>query len=67
MGEALKNADIGRYEQLRSEQEKLRRFRPWMTHSWNEKSRTVVFHSQLLADYATVDELGRNMLKELDR
>jgi hypothetical protein len=66
-GEALQRADFGEYERLQSEQKKLGRFRPWMTHSQFEKSPSVVFHSQLVADYVTVDEFGRTMLQELNR
>lgn len=55
------------YDQLRSEQKKLGMFRPWMTPSQHENAPSVVFHSQLWADYVTIDEFGRTMLEELDR
>jgi hypothetical protein len=38
-----------------------------MQHSLDEKSPTIVFHPQLLADFRTVEELGWKMLEELDR
>lgn len=66
-GEAMARADINEYDRLQAEQKKLGRFRPWMTHSQFEKAPSIVFHSQLIADYATVDEFGRAMLGELDR
>jgi hypothetical protein len=66
-GEAMKKADIQEYDRLRTEQEKLGRFRPWMTHSQFEQAASVVFHFQLLSDYATIDEFGWEMLEELDR
>lgn len=66
-GEARQRADFEEYDRLQSEQKKLGLFRPWMTHSQFEKAPSVVFHSQLVADYVTVDEYGRTMLKELDR
>jgi len=66
-GEALQRADVNEYDRLQSEQRKLVRFRPWMTHSLYEDAPTVIFHSQLLADYMTIDEFGRILLRELDR
>jgi len=66
-GEALQRADFEEYDRLQSEQKKLGLFRPWMTHSQFEKAPSVVFHSQLVADYVTIDEFGRTMLEELDR
>jgi hypothetical protein len=70
--EAAMNAAMGRYdfeeyERLSAAQKKLAFFRPWMTHSFSEKSKNVVFHAQLLADFNTIDELGRKMLEELGR
>ena len=38
-----------------------------MTHSISERSKIVVLHAQLLADFNTVDELAWKMLEELDR
>jgi hypothetical protein len=64
---AMKGSDHQEYDRLRSEQKKLGRFRPWMTHSQFEKAPTVVFHQQLLQDYVTIDEFGREMLEELER
>ena len=37
-----------------------------LTHI-EEDARHVVFHAQLLADFNTIEELGRKMLEELDR
>jgi hypothetical protein len=64
---ALQNAAPRAYDRLQSDQAKLGRFRPWMTHSQHEQAPAVVFHAQLLADYATIDEFGRKILEELDR
>ena len=55
------------YDRLTAEQEALGRFRPWMTHSVFENASFVVFHSQLLADFNTIDEIGRKLLEELAR
>jgi hypothetical protein len=43
----------------------LGRFRPWIQHSFEEKAEPVVFYAQMLADFNTVDEIGRKMLDEL--
>jgi hypothetical protein len=67
VGEAFQKGDVEAYDRLRAEQEKLGRFRPWMTHSRFEEAPSVVFHTQMLSDYVTVDEFGRTMLEELDR
>lgn len=66
-GEALRRANFREYERLQSEQQKLGQFRPWMIHSRIERSPSVVFHPQLVADYRTVDEFGRTMLEQLNR
>jgi hypothetical protein len=67
MAEAAKKRDFAEYDRLSAEQLKLGCFRPWVQHSFEEKAKPVVFHAQMLADFNTVDELGRNMLDELVR
>ena len=52
---------------MSAEQEKLAVFNPIMTHSFEEEAKIVVFHAQLIADFNTIEELGRKMLEELDR
>ena len=64
-GAALRAGKLEEYDRLQTEQKKLGRFRPWMTHSRTENAPSIVFHPQLLADFNTVDEFGREMLKEL--
>lgn len=64
--ETLLAGDVGEHERLMAEQRKLCFFRPWMTHSFEEKSPQVVFHPQLLADFNTIIELGGIMADELD-
>ncbi len=66
-GDAMRAHKFGEYDRLQAEQKKLGRFRPWMTHSRTENAPSIVIHSQLLADFNTVDEFGREMLKELAR
>ncbi len=67
MTEAFNRQDIAEHERLSTEQEALATFMPYMTHSFEEEAKNVVFHAQLLADFNTIDELGKNLLEELDR
>lgn len=71
LGERIEKAnsrfDFAESERLSVEQMELVNFTPIMTHSFEENAKTVVFHAQLLADFNTVDEMGRKMLEELNR
>lgn len=62
---AWQNLNVEEYHRLRAEQEKLGVFRALMQQSQSEEPRPVGFHSQMLADFTTVDELGRRMIIEL--
>lgn len=64
--DALRLLDFSEHDRLTAEQLDLANFRPWMTHSFEEDAETVVFHAQMLADFNTIEELGRKMLEELD-
>ncbi|CAN1517608.1 hypothetical protein MCEMSEM23_00981 [Rhabdaerophilaceae bacterium] len=55
------------YDRLEAEQNALRRFKPWMKHSFNDPTPPVVFHAQVLADFASVEEICQKVLLELDR
>ena len=66
MSDALNRGALEDYDRLSADQDALGVFRPVMTHSFEEGVRPVVFHSQLLADFNTIEELGRKMLEELD-
>lgn len=57
----------GEYERLKADQRKLVQFAPWMTHSYGEKAKRVVFHPQMLSDFNTIEEMARKLLVELDR
>lgn len=46
--EAFKAPDFETYAELKSQQEKLGAYRPWMTHSSTEGAPAVVFHQQML-------------------
>lgn len=63
--EALKRHDFDEYERLTDELEGIGKFVPWMTHSFSEKSRQVVFHAQIIADWNTVVEISERFLTEL--
>ncbi len=63
---ALQRLNHQEYDRLRGEQRKLGVFRPWMTHSLVEQAPGVVFHFQLLSDFATIDEMGSKIFDELE-
>ena len=65
--EALKRGEVEEFKRLEAEQEKLKFFRPWFTHSFREESGVVVFHSQMLIDFATIHELGQMFLQKLEQ
>ncbi len=48
------------------EQDKLKRFSPFIVHSMSEESPTALFHAQMLTDFHTIDEMGKRFLDELD-
>lgn len=64
---AVKKKDFVAYDALSSERLKLGRFQPWISQSYAEGAKPVVFHPQMLSDFNTVDELGQKMLAELGR
>lgn len=63
----LDTQDAVEYERIRTEQLELVAFRPVMKHTFQDKKPPVVFHFQLLQDFATVEEIGQKMLGELER
>jgi hypothetical protein len=64
--DALNRGALEDYDCLSADQDALGAFKPVMTHSFEEGARPVVFHSQLLADFNTIDELGWKLIEELD-
>lgn len=60
----LKEHKFEEYEKLREEQDHLGKFVPWMGHSFSEETPQVVFHAQVLADWATVVEIARKFILE---
>ena len=65
--EAFNRGALDDHDSLSAEQDALGVFTPIMTHSFIEDAKSVVFHSQLLADFNTIEVLGWKMLEELDR
>jgi hypothetical protein len=59
--------DADEYSRLKAEQLKLVALHPVMKHTLNDKKPPVVFHFQLLQDFARVEEIGEKMLDELKR
>ncbi len=69
--EAAKNAalfggNLQEHERLSAAQQQMEFFRPWMLHSIGEGARPLVFHPQLLANFNTIEEMGRKVLDHLD-
>jgi hypothetical protein len=60
---ALMRRDFAGYERRRTEWQALQRFTPIMTHSLQSPSRPIIFHPQLLADFATIEELAGILLE----
>ena len=66
MTRALARGDIVELERLRAAQAELKVFRAWMMHSFYEEAKPLVFHPQLLANFNTIEEMGRKLLEHLD-
>jgi hypothetical protein len=67
INEAAGSGNFQEYNKLLAEQTALGVFRPWMLHSTAETPGYVPFHPQLIADFNTIEELGRKMIDELRR
>jgi hypothetical protein len=67
MNEALSRLQPHQYDELSAQLAKLLVFQPMMTHSITEAKGLIRFHAQVLADFATVEELGQKMMSELKR
>jgi hypothetical protein len=66
-GAALSSHDFDGYNKRQAQKKSLEIYRPWMTHSFTENAPVSVFHRQMLQDYLTIDEFGREMLTEFER
>lgn len=67
IADAANRLDFKGLYRLEEEQKALGRFEPSMIHSFTESLGRVMFHPQMLADFNTIEELGRKILNELDR
>lgn len=67
MHDALSRADVAEHQRLMAEQDRLLVFQPLIAHSTTETSSRYAFHAQMLADFATIEELARRMISELNR
>jgi hypothetical protein len=63
--DAGKRGNFAECSRLRTEQDRLGIFKPWITHSVIEGRGVIAFHPQLLTDFLTIEELAQKMLKEL--
>jgi len=63
---AISNKDFNEAERLDKEQDKLKIFRPWIMHSFSERSPVAIIHPQMLADFGMVLELGEKIFRELE-
>jgi hypothetical protein len=59
--------DLQEFDRLTQEQMTHVQFQPLMVHSFSERPPRIVFHPQILSDFAMVEEIGRKMLVELTR
>ncbi len=62
---AMKNGDLDVYDDLFTQQASLGAFQPVMTHSFGDKAKPVLFHGQMLCDFATVIEIGEYLVEQL--
>lgn len=65
--EALISRKPGEYKRLDYEQSKLGTFHPVMVRSVSDEKGQAQFHPQLISDFRTVHEFGREVLNELGR
>ncbi len=63
--EARDRFDPDEMERLDDELRKLRLFRPWMKHSYEEKSEEIEFHVRTLFDLKKVEDIGLLMFDAL--
>ena len=66
MDDAIARRDFDTYDEKSEQQCALGIFRPAMLHSVVETEAYIAFYPQIIADFATVEEIGRIMLAELD-
>lgn len=65
--EAWQNRQLDEFERLDEQQNYLKTYQPIMTHSLAEEAPNVIFNAQIIADFNTIDDLGRKLIEELNR
>jgi hypothetical protein len=65
MNDALRRGDLAGYERLESKQIALAKFQPVMKHSFEDPTPPIAFHAQILADFATIEEVCQKILRAL--
>jgi len=63
---SLQAREFDKYKSLLRQRDGLLRFLPAMTHSYGEQSKVGIIHPQMLADFATVNEMVGQFFAELD-
>ena len=63
--DAVERGNYAEACKLMNEQQRIGIFVPGVTHSFAEGSRPILFHAQVLADFNTVAEVARRLLREL--
>jgi len=61
----FQRGDLETHVRLEVERDALTQFRPLMKHSFNDPAPPIMFHAQVLADFATVEEVAQKVLAEL--
>lgn len=65
--EALSKKDFSEYTKFKERRKGLGKFSPQFLHSFSEDSKPILFHPQLLADWATIVEFSEKFKEELFR
>jgi hypothetical protein len=60
---ALREYDFDRHEEISDEQDRIGKYDPLMTHSFEEGARPVLYHPQLICDALTIHEIGQKFLE----
>jgi hypothetical protein len=63
--DALRRLDHAEYERLRAEERALQFFRPFIMHAFSAKTKPLVFHPQMIAEFNSAADLGEKLLSEL--
>lgn len=64
---AVQARQYARSAELTTAQLELGTFEPIMVHSIGEGAKPVMFHGQMVSDFATLVEIGENLIKELEK